>query len=187
MKDQFYGPNYRVARGEAFARSGGTCQGCGKAQATEAHHWKYVPDEEVTSDHLTAVCGVCHLLLTTLRRQLSRGADRFELHSVIEEAIASCSTESQSAGLARSFTTTGQPGLTPEVLSAVRSQRSRPNAVAIAPQPTTTGFESSKPNALFGSTRAERLRFQQRLSDRRSKPGPASESKGRKSGAGWSC
>ena len=156
MTEQIYGPNYRVARGQAFARSGGTCQGCGMAQATEAHHWKYVPDEEVTSDHLTAVCGVCHFLFTTLRRQLRRGADRFELYSILEEAIASCSTESQSAGLARSSTTTGQPGLTPEVLSAVRSQRSRPSAAATAPKSTTTGFESSKPNALFGSTSAVR-------------------------------
>ena len=106
------------------------------AQATEAHHWKYVPDEEVTGDHLIAVCGVCHFIFTTLRRQLRRGADRFELHSRIEEAIASCSTESKSAGLALSSTTTGQPGLTPEVLSAVRSPRSRPSAAAIAPQPT---------------------------------------------------
>ncbi len=180
MTDQVYGPNYRVARGEAFARSGGTCQGCGMAQATEAHHWKYVPDEEVTGDHLIAVCGVCHMTFTTLRRQLRRGADRFELHSRIEEAIASCGTESQSAGLARSSTTTGQPGLTPEVLSAVRSQRSRPSAAAIAPRPKTTGFENSKPNALFGSTRAERLRSRQRLSGQRSKAEPASESKGRK-------
>lgn len=184
MTDKIYGPNYRVARGEAFARSGGICQGCGMAQATEAHHWTYVPDEEVTGDHLIAVCGVCHFLFTTLRRQLSRGADRFELHRKLEEAIASCSTESQSAGLARSSTTTGQPGLTPEVLSAVKSQRSRPSAAAIAPSPTTTGFEFSKPNALFGSTRAERLRSQRRLSEQRSKPGPASENKDRKSGAG---
>ena len=111
-KSRIYGPNYRLARSKAFARSGGLCQACGLAQATEAHHWRYVCDEEVTSDDLTAVCGVCHLMLTTLRRQILRGANRFELQHKIEEAIAECSTESQSVGLVQSSITTGQPGLT---------------------------------------------------------------------------
>ena len=65
----------------------------------------------MTGDHLIAVCGVCHFIFTTLRRQLRRGADRFELYSRIEEAIASCSTESKSAGLARIIHHNGAAGL----------------------------------------------------------------------------
>ena len=37
------------------------------AQATEAHHWKYVPDKEMTADHLIAVDDVCRSLYAKLK------------------------------------------------------------------------------------------------------------------------
>ena len=64
-----YGPGYWRARQEAFARSGGVCQFCGKRPAREAHHWplRYPPDSEVTANHLTALCRHCHWLGTFCR------------------------------------------------------------------------------------------------------------------------
>ena len=64
-----YGPGYRRAREEAFRRSGGLCQFCGRRRAQEAHHWalRYPADDEVTADDLTAVCRRCHWLATLLR------------------------------------------------------------------------------------------------------------------------
>ena len=36
-----YDGNFKLARAQAFDRSGGTCQLCGTAQATDAHHWAF--------------------------------------------------------------------------------------------------------------------------------------------------
>ena len=185
-----YGKQYRAARAEAFRRSGGVCQLCGAAQATDAHHWafnSYPSGEEVTGDDLVALCGLCHEIATNLRRTLKRGASRFEIAATINRSVAECNTESQSPAPAPSSITTGQPGLTDEALSAVRSQRSRPSGAEIAPKPTTTGSENSNANALFGSTRAERLRSQRQLSGPASKAAQKSESRERKIGAGWWC
>ena len=64
-----YGPGYRRARDGAFRRSRGICQLCGKRPATEGHHWAlfYPADDEVTADHLTALCCFCHWVATLLR------------------------------------------------------------------------------------------------------------------------
>ena len=61
-----YGPRYRRARQQAFARSRGICQCCGRRRATQAHHWaqRYLPDDKITAVDLTAVCGPCHWLIT---------------------------------------------------------------------------------------------------------------------------
>ena len=126
-----YGGNFKLARAQAFDRSGGTCQLCGTAQATDAHHWAlddYPSGEDVTADDLVALCRICHEVATTLRRTLRAGGNRFEIVHNITRSIASCSTGSEYPAPAPSSCTTGQPGLTPEALSAVRSQRSRPNA-----------------------------------------------------------
>ena len=68
-----YGPGYRRARKEAFARSRGICQYCGRRRATEAHHWslRYPTDDEITANDLTALCRRCHQG-ATFRRLLDR-------------------------------------------------------------------------------------------------------------------
>ena len=70
-----YGPRYRRARQQAFARSRGICQCCGRRRATQAHYWaqRYPPDDKITAADLTAVCGPCHWLVT-FRRLLDRAA-----------------------------------------------------------------------------------------------------------------
>ena len=58
-----YGGNFKLARAQAFDRSGGTCQLCGTAQATDAHHWAFVDypsGEDVRADDLVALCAQCH-------------------------------------------------------------------------------------------------------------------------------
>ena len=73
----YFHPRYRRARAEARARSRGVCQGCGYALAEHAHHWLlfYLPPWATTSEHLTALCRVCHQVMTLLRRFLSMGGD----------------------------------------------------------------------------------------------------------------
>ena len=185
-----YGGNFKTARAQAFKRSRNRCQLCGMAAAEAAHHWAdgtdipYPDGEDITADDLTAVCTGCHeAIVTPLRRQLRAGANRFELYAAIEESIALCNTDSESPELARSSTTTEQPGLTREVLLAVRSQRSRPSAAETEPKSMKIDSVNSNASDLFGSTRAERQRSRRQLLERPSKPAPASESKDRKSGA----
>lgn len=69
-------PQYKKARDEAFARSGGICQFCGLRQAKEAHHWElsYTAARDIRGDHLTALCQECHIE-ATLKRKL---ANRFD-------------------------------------------------------------------------------------------------------------
>ena len=71
---EIYGAGYRRARRDAFRRSFDWCQFCGCLMASEAHHWagtkmcgKYPKDYEVGSGDLTALCGICHDLATSLR------------------------------------------------------------------------------------------------------------------------
>ena len=184
-----YGGNFKLARAQAFDRSGGTCQLCGTAQATDAHHWAlddYPSGEDVTADDLVALCTLCHEVATTLRRTLRAGGNRFEIVHNITRSIASCSTGSEYPAPAPSSCTTGQPGLTPAALSAVRSQRSRPNAAETERRPTMSDSDNSSASAPFGSTRAERLRSRQQLLERRSKPGPSGGGRGRRPGPGYS-
>ena len=71
-----YGGNFKLARAQAFNRSGGTCQLCGAAPATDAHHWAfddYLSGEDVEADDLVALCQLCHEVATTLRRTLRAG------------------------------------------------------------------------------------------------------------------
>ncbi len=68
-------PAYLQARKEAFARSGGVCQFCGKAEAEQAHHWamRYKPPERTTGNDLTALCKPCHEIATCYRRGVRKG------------------------------------------------------------------------------------------------------------------
>lgn len=83
-------PQHRRSRGGALARSRGGCQGCGYKPAEHAHHWalRYLPPEETTSDHLTALCCVCHRVMTLLRRFLSLGGDPARFLAILEAALA---------------------------------------------------------------------------------------------------
>ena len=83
-------PQHRRARGGALARSRGGCQGCGYKPAEHAHHWalRYLPPWETTSDHLTALCCVCHRVMTLLRRFLSVGGDAGRFLAILEAAVA---------------------------------------------------------------------------------------------------
>ena len=64
-----YGPGYQGARRELFKRVGHLCQYCGLRPAEQAHHHglRYPSDDEVTADHLTALCGPCHCFATLIR------------------------------------------------------------------------------------------------------------------------
>ena len=68
-----YGPGFQKAREAALARSNGVCQACGHFRATAAHHWqkRYSPDTEITPDHLTGLCDLCHGMITALRKTLT--------------------------------------------------------------------------------------------------------------------
>ena len=65
-------PMSSVYRGQfpVARRSRGICQLCGNRAATEGHHWaeQYPSGDDVTADDLTALCNLCHVLATTLRR-----------------------------------------------------------------------------------------------------------------------
>lgn len=73
MADDDYGPGFQKAREEALARSNGVCQACGHFRATAARHWqkRYSPDAEITPDHLTGLCDLCHGMITALRKTLT--------------------------------------------------------------------------------------------------------------------
>ena len=69
-------PAARRARAECLARSDDTCQSCGELKATEGHHWVYPLEEDTTGNHLTALCGHCHDLITWYVRFVSLGGSR---------------------------------------------------------------------------------------------------------------
>ena len=83
-------PQHRRARGGALARSRGRCQGCGYALAKHAHHWqlRYLPPWATTSDHLTALCLLCHQVMTLLRKFLSVGGDPNRFLAILKAALA---------------------------------------------------------------------------------------------------
>ena len=85
-------PTYLDARAQAVARSGGICQFCGHAQAGEAHHWanSYPREEDTTQGDLTALCGPCHFMATTLRRFIRHGSDIWRFKHAFQEAIDQC-------------------------------------------------------------------------------------------------
>lgn len=68
-----YGPGFQKAREAALAHSSGVCQACGHFRATAAHHWqkRYSPDAEITPDHLTGLCDLCHGIIAALRKTLA--------------------------------------------------------------------------------------------------------------------
>lgn len=116
-------PVYRAARAEAFARSNGKCQLCGKRDAVEAHHWAWpnYPDEsETTADDLTAVCLICHEIVTALRRF---EGDIWTFRAIFGKAIEECFTSAKSAESVRSSTTRG-PDSTPEPLPTSKRRKS---------------------------------------------------------------
>ena len=69
-------PTPRRARAECLQRSDHTCQGCGAEPATEAHHWTYPREEKTTANHLTALCGCCHDIITWFIWFVSFGGSR---------------------------------------------------------------------------------------------------------------
>lgn len=73
MADDAYGPGFREARKAALARSNGVCQACGHFRATQAHHWQKRTgrDAEITSDHLTGLCDLCHETIAALHKDLA--------------------------------------------------------------------------------------------------------------------
>ena len=85
----------RRARAELLARNP-TCQMCGYAAATEAHHWCY-PRGAVSARHLTALCSTCHRLATMARRFLRGRArpDRDEAGRRLLAAFAAALAEAE--------------------------------------------------------------------------------------------
>lgn len=86
----YFHPVFRLARAWAFARSRGRCQGCGYRPAEHAHHWSlvYPPPWATTPDHLTALCRLCHRVMTLLRKFLSVGGDARRFLAIVEAAVA---------------------------------------------------------------------------------------------------
>ena len=70
------GPNFAVARKEAFARTNGHCAFCGYRPAVHAHHWSpiglYPKDSDTTANHLTPLCKECHYLAGSIRSKLNK-------------------------------------------------------------------------------------------------------------------
>ena len=98
---------HRRARAGAFARSSGVCQLCGGEQATVGHHWARVYPKEVDmkADDLTALCDICDLAGTSIRRMKKYGASRKQIVSQIRKMIEECDFKSPSSERARSFNT----------------------------------------------------------------------------------
>ena len=88
MTDDDYGPGFQKAREAALARSNGVCQACGHFRATAAHHWqrRYSSDAEITPEHLTGLCDLCHEMVTTLRKALiaAEPEDHSEVRKVVD-------------------------------------------------------------------------------------------------------
>ena len=83
----------RRARAELMLRNP-TCQMCGGAAATEAHHWCY-PRGAVSARHLTALCGTCHRVATLARRFLRGRRDRDEAGRRLCAAFAAALAEAR--------------------------------------------------------------------------------------------
>ena len=88
-----YGPRFRVARARAFERSKGLCQLCGRAAATDGHHWAvhYPSDADLGADDITALCRVCHATATAYRRYLGFGGSVFAWLRIIQEVVSHAS------------------------------------------------------------------------------------------------
>ena len=99
----YFHSRHRRARGGCFARSRGRCQGCGYRPAEHGHHWllRYLPPWATTSDHLTALCCVCHQLMTLLRRFLAVGGDARRFLAIFESALAEAGETVPRTGRAR--------------------------------------------------------------------------------------
>ena len=158
-----YGTAYQKARPKAFARSGGTCQFCGHRDATHCHHWakEYPPADRITPDDLTALCFVCHEMLTLLRRFTCAGGSVFHFLSAMKESTSACGIKSRSGVLLPSSCTTERQDLTPGPLPISKNQRSPASEEATGPRQTTSDSANSNVKSPFGSTRAERLQSRQ--------------------------
>ena len=158
-------PAYLSARSQAFARSKGLCQFCGQVKAAEAHHWadNYPREEDTTPDDLTALCGPCHYMATTLRRYIRHGNDMWQFKHIFEETIDECFTGLPLEASLRS-STTAQPESTRFSPSTSRSRRSPASVAATAPPQTTPGSESSKLSLPSGSTNKTSLPSRRRPS-----------------------
>ena len=58
---------WKRVRAEAFARFDGMCV-CGLFEATEGHHIRYPHPNEITADDVVGLCGLCHALITQVRK-----------------------------------------------------------------------------------------------------------------------
>ena len=73
MPFDYFNPQYRAARAEAFARSRGMCQVCRVRRAKEAHHWSmnYPAARDTRAEDLTALCKERHDEATRNRKQIA--------------------------------------------------------------------------------------------------------------------
>ena len=170
-----------AARAAAFDRSAGVCQLCGQAPATEAHHWAgtplagpYPPDSALTAADLTALCGICHEIATTLRRFHRHGGDRFSFMRSLKEAVERCDMKSTSRVRAQSSCTTARPDSTRAPLPISKRRKSPERKAATEPKPTTPGSANSNAKPVFGSTRKERRQSRKAPFEACSKPPPGS-------------
>jgi hypothetical protein len=64
-RDYLATPAFRAVRRAALDRSGGTCEQCGKARATDPHHVRYVKwwaGEVDRPENIRVLCHACHCI-----------------------------------------------------------------------------------------------------------------------------
>ena len=165
-KDRNYTPNFLKAKAKEFKRTGGICRFCGQRAAMEAHHWadKYPRINTETADDLSAMCRICHGMMTELRRFQRAGGSVFQFKATLENAIAECDIESPSRELAPSSCTTERQDWTRDPLPTSKRRKSQGRKEATEQRQTTSDCATSNVKPRFGSTRAGRLQSRKRPS-----------------------
>ncbi len=165
-RDDAYSGNFPAARAEAIARSNGICQGCGCAEAREAHHWAGMPGHppypagaDVTADDLTGLCQLCHYVITLMRRAHRYGVPRTDLRRAIDAAFLQVnsgeplpSSNLERQDIAARAAPQAQPLVRGEVsrLRPAQAQTGRPQASAV---PKVTAEAVRKANAPISGAR----------------------------------
>ena len=165
-------PKHIEARAGALARSGGVCQFCGQRPAVEGHHWAehYPQEEDMTVNDLTALCGPCHSLATSLRRYSRWGGNIWTFKTIFRKVIDQCFTPSVSRAFLPSFNIP-QADLTLYSPSTSRKPKLPRSGEPTGPTPMMPDSGNSKPLPAFGLTSTANLPSRHRPSAASLRPG----------------
>ena len=122
MDKEVYGKQFRILRAELL-HDGERCWFCGYAEATEAHHrafYQYPCDEDLRLADLTAMCSVCHKVMTSLRRFIRGGFSLFRFKVAMDRLFQDVMMRPDDVGnqIAERVTPSGLPEV--HVVRAVR-------------------------------------------------------------------